>query len=40
MRDEREIWPNKDVGELIGVNGDDVGRFLDEFGERNNVGEM
>ena len=40
MRDEGEIWPNKDAGELIGVNGDDVGHFLDEFGKRNNVGEM
>ena len=40
MRDEGEIWPNEDVGELIGVDGDDVGRLLDKLGERYNVGEM
>ena len=36
----REIWPDEEVGELTGVDGNDVGRLLDELGERYDVGKM
>ena len=35
-----EIRPDEEVGELVGVGGNDVGRLLDELGERNDVGKM
>ena len=36
----REIWPDEEFGELTGVDGNDVGRLLDELGERYDVGKM